>query len=213
MRKSFVMMGVTLLFASIAGAQEVPKAEGFIGYNYVRFNPDSPFVPSFNANGGNGQAVYNFSKWFSGVLDVGAVTNSSLFGSTADTTVMNFVAGPRATYRNKSRFTPFVQALFGGAYSTTSARIFLLPAIGPLLPPGVILPPDLPVSARLHASFTGFAMLVGGGLDIRINKRIAFRPIGADYYLTRLPSLQAGDQTSRNNFRYSAGFNFLVGAR
>jgi hypothetical protein len=30
-------------------------------------------------------------------------------------------------------------------------------------------------------------MLLGGGLDMKINKRVTFRPIGADWYMTRLP--------------------------
>ena len=56
-------------------------------------------------------------------------------------------------------------------------------------------------------------MMAGGGLDIKVSKHIALRPIGADYYLTRIPSLLTGDTSNRNNFRYSAGINFLMGAR
>ena len=66
---------------------------------------------------------------------------------------------------------------------------------------------------RLTASHTGFAMFAASGLDIKINKNIPFRPVGADYYLTRLPSLLTGNITNRNNFRYSAGVNFLFGAK
>ena len=54
-------------------------------------------------------------------------------------------------------------------------------------------------------------MMAGGGLDIKLSKHIAFRPIGADYYLTRVPSFLTGNTTNRNNFRYSAGINFLFG--
>jgi hypothetical protein len=56
-------------------------------------------------------------------------------------------------------------------------------------------------------------MLLGGGLDIKVGKHIALRPIGADYYLVRLPSFVTGNDTNRNHFRYSAGVNFLFGAR
>jgi hypothetical protein len=213
MRKSFVAVGSVLLSVSIAGAADVPRMETFLGYNYVRFNPNSNFIPSFNANGGGGQFVYNANKWIGGVFDLGAVHNGSLIGSTADTTVVNFVAGPRVAFRNRSRFTPYAQVLFGGAYSTTSARVSLRPGGGVFLPPGIVVPPDTPITARLNASHTGFAMMAGGGLDIKLSKHIVFRPIGADYYLTRIPSLLTGDTTNRNNFRYSAGFNFLFGAQ
>jgi hypothetical protein len=211
MRKIITAIATFPFFALVAAATDFPKTEAFLGYNFVRFNPNSGFVPSFNANGGGGQFVYNVDKWIGGVFDMGAVTKGTLQGFNINTTVLNFVAGPRVTYHNHSRFTPFAQVLFGGAYSTASARVSLLPD-GTVIPPGIIVPPDLPITARLNASHTGFAMFAGGGLDIKVNKHIAFRPIGADYYLTRLPSLVTGNTTNRNNFRYSAGVNFLFGA-
>jgi hypothetical protein len=212
MRKSFFIVGAVLLSISVAGATDVPQTEAFLGYNYVRFNPNSDFIPSFNGNGGGGQFVYNFNKWFGGVFDAGAVHNGSLGASRFDSTLINYVAGPRVTFRNESRFTPFVQALFGGGYATTSAQINLLTGPTPL-PPGIVLPPNSPITARINASRTGFLMLAGGGLDIKVNKHMSFRPIGADYLLTRMPSLLTGNDTNRNNFRYSAGVNFLFGAQ
>jgi len=212
MRKIITVIAAVPLFALAAAATEFPKTEAFLGYNFVRFNPNSGFFPSFNANGGGGQFVYNVNKWIGGVFDMGAVTKGTLGGFNIDTTVLNFVAGPRFTYRNHTRFTPFGQVLFGGAYSTASARVSLLPLGGEVIPPGIVVPPDVPITARLNASHTGFAMFAGGGLDIKVSKHIAFRPIGADYYLTRLPSLLTGNTTNRNNFRYSAGVNFLLGA-
>jgi opacity protein-like surface antigen len=209
MRRIFAIVAAVPLFALVAAATDVPRMETFLGYNFVRFNPNSGFIPSFNANGGDGQFVYNVNKWIGGVVDLGAVSKGTLQGFPVDTTVINFVAGPRFTYHNHSKFQPFVQALFGGAYSTASTQISLLG--GETLPP--FLPPDVPISARLHASHTGFAMFVGGGIDYKVSKHIAFRPIGADYYLMRLPSALTGDTTNRNNFRYSAGVNFLLGAQ
>jgi hypothetical protein len=212
MRKIIAVIAALPLFAMVAGATDAPAAEAFLGYNFVRFNPNSDFIPSFNANGGNGQFVYNLNKWFGGVVDIGAVTKGTLNGFNIDTTVLNFVAGPRFTYYNHSRFKPFVQVLFGGAYSTASAPLQVLNG-SVVVPPGLPIGANLPISARLTASHTGFAMFAGGGLDIMISKHMAFRPIGADYYLTRLPSFFTGDSSNRNNFRYSAGVNFMFGAR
>jgi len=213
MRKMIAVIAALPLFALVAGATDWPVAEAFAGYNFVRFNPNSPFLPSLNANGGNGQFVYNVNKWIGGVFDAGAVTKGTINGFNVDATVVNFVAGPRFTYFNHSRFRPFVQALFGGAYTTASAQINLINGVASTLPPGFVLPPNVPISARLVASRTGFAMLAGGGLDIKINKHMSFRPIGADYYLVRLPSFLTGNDTNHNNFRYSAGVNFLFGAK
>ena len=92
---------------------------------------------------------------------------------------------------------------------TPAVAAGVLPAA---LPPGLIIPPGLPVSGRLVASNTDFAMLAGGGLDIKINKHVFFRPVEASYYLTRMPSFLTNNVTSnRNNFRYSAGVNFMFG--
>jgi hypothetical protein len=209
MRRLIAVIAALPLSALVAAATDFPMAEGFLGYHFVRFNPNSDLIPSFNANGGGGQFAYNINKWVSGVFDMGAVTKGTLGGFNIDSTVINFVAGPRVYFRNHSRFTPFVHALFGGAYATASARIDLDRS----LIPTPLLPEDDRdrITARLNASRTGFAMLAGGGLDIKINNHVAFRPIGADYYLTRMPSLITGRESNRNNFRYSAGFNFLFG--
>jgi hypothetical protein len=43
-------------------------------------------------------------------------------------------------------------------------------------------------------------MLIGGGLDIKVSKHIALRPIGEDYYYTRLPSFITGNDTNKNPF-------------
>jgi opacity protein-like surface antigen len=212
MKNSLRVIGAALLCAAAASATDYQRYEIFAGYSFVRFNPNSGFIPSFNANGGNGQVVYNFNRWFGAAFDAGAVTKGVLGGFNVDTTVANFVGGPRFTW-HMGRFRPYGQVLFGGAYATTSTGISLLPAVVPTaLPPGLILPPGLPVSARLVASNTNFAMLAGGGLDIKISKHVFFRPVEASYYLTRLPSfLTTGNTTNRNNFRYSAGINFMFG--
>jgi hypothetical protein len=213
MKRSFVLLGVGLLYALEAGATDMPRWETFLGYNFVRFNPNSDFVPSFNANGGGGQFVYNVNHWLGGVFDLGAVNKGTLGGFNVDTTVINFVAGPRVTFLRHSRWMPFAQVLFGGAYATTSAPVSVLPANLINIPPALITDPNIPVTTRIHASHTGFAMMAGGGLDIKLSRHIAFRPIGADYYLTRVPSILTGNTTNRNNFRYSAGVNFLFGAQ
>jgi hypothetical protein len=82
-----------------------------------------------------------------------------------------------------------------------------------LLPTGLVLDPNTPISTRLTASNTGFAMMAGGGLDIKISKHMSFRPIGADYYLTRVPSFVTGNTANREQFSLLAGVNFLIGGQ
>jgi opacity protein-like surface antigen len=84
--------------------------------------------------------------------------------------------------------------LFGGAYESTSAP--------------VILGSNL----RATRQETGFAMTAGGGLDIKINKNVSFRPIQLEYFYTRLRHFPFGNDNSQNNLRYSAGVNFTFGS-
>jgi hypothetical protein len=215
MKKSVVLIAGLLVCAFVLSATDEPKFETFLGYNYVRFNPGSNnnIVPSFNANGGSGQFVWNFNHWIGAAFEAGAVTNTSLLGGALDTTTVHYVAGPRFSWHKHSRWMPYGEALFGGGQSFASAQISAIQVGGPIVTPLAALPPGTPISARVQLdSSSHFAMLVGGGLDIKLDKHIAFRPLGFDYYLTRLPNY-FGDTSNKNNWRYMAGVNFLFGAK
>jgi outer membrane protein OmpA-like peptidoglycan-associated protein/opacity protein-like surface antigen len=210
MKKCIAIIGASILCAWTAAAADVPKGGVYLGYEYVRFNPGG-VVPDFNANGGGGQFIYNFNGWLGAVVDAGAVHNGDLTGFHLDSTFVNFLGGPRFSIRRSKRFVPYFQALFGGVYSTSSTQLSVFPIATPaiVLP---VLPTDLPVTARLNTSQTKFAMTAGGGLDIKVGKHMMFRPIGIDYYLTKLGNgpIDGGD-SHQNNLRYSAGVTFLFG--
>jgi hypothetical protein len=216
MKRSFKVAGITLLSALVASAwpqgEEYPKWEVFLGYDFVRFNPNSDFIPSFNANGGSGQIVYNFNRWIGLAFDAGAVNKGILNQVPWNTTVANFTGGPRVTWRKWSRFQPYGQVLFGGFYATTSVPVTILTEDNAVIPPGFNVVPGSPTSARVGFSTTGFAMLAGGGLDIKLGRHVAVRPFEASYYLTRFPNFFTnGNSRNINNFRYSAGVNFMFG--
>ena len=228
MKKIVLIVGAALLTASVAAASDTGFGGAFLGYNWVRFNPNSNIpgvtLSSFDMNGGDVQLAYTLKPGVGLVLDVGAVHAGSLFGIAnsvtsngrgVDHTLANFVLGPRYTFHKHSRLMPFAQALFGGSRASSSTSVTILQGGVVWPPPGLIVPPGTaqPVDATLQAERWGFAMLIGGGLDIKVGKHVAFRPIGADYYLTRLPAFVTGNDTNKNHFRYSAGVNFLFGAR
>jgi hypothetical protein len=120
------------------------------------------------------------------------------------------------------RIQPFAQVLFGGGYATSSmqldvvgAKIVAPPSVSHPTAPPIDINPNMPLSVRVVSSRGGFAMLVGGGVDIKISKHVNFRPIGADYLLMRLPTLPnfigGSSRANWNNFRYTTGFNFTWG--
>jgi hypothetical protein len=217
MKKNIAILGAVSLWALTAAAQEAPRSEVFLGYTYTRFNSATD-VPAFSANGGSGQFVLNFNKWFGFVSDIGAVHNGNVGGFHLDTTVTNFLFGPRVPIKRGSRVSPYFQTLFGGVYASTSARV-TVPAGSVIVPPpldpnyGVPVTPGGSVALRASAQQTAFAMTVGGGLDIKINRVMSFRPVGLDYYLTRLQNLRSLNDNNQHNLRYTTGVNFTFGAQ
>jgi hypothetical protein len=202
-----------LLFALAAAAQDVPKIETFVGFTYTRVNSASN-IPAFSANGGGGQFVVNINKWVAAVADIGAVHNGNVGSYNLDTTLTNFLFGPRIPIRVSHRVIPYAQVLFGGVYGSTSTQVNV-PANGIAVPP-IVNPTPLPggaVALRASASETAFAMTAGGGLDIKINRLVSFRPIGLDYYLMRLQNLRTAGDNNQHCLRYTAGLNFTFGAR
>lgn len=209
MRTRIAALGAASLFAFAASAQDVPKAELFVGFTYTRMNSATD-VPAFSANGAGGQVVVNIRRWIGAVADLGAVHNGNIGGYHLDSTFTNFMFGPRVPIRMSHRMTPYIQALWGGVYGSSSAQL--------TAPPGsAFVPPNLvangSVAIRASTSQTGFAQAYGGGLDIKVNNWVSFRPIGLDYYMMRLQNLRSLNDNNQNCLRYTAGVNFTFGAR
>jgi len=214
MKKIITIITTSLCFAFVAGATDIPRTEVFLGYSFVRLSSNGNIIPSRDANGGSGQFVYNFSKGFGVAFDTGAVTNGAIHQTNVDTTVAHLVMGPRYKFNQHSKFQPYVQALFGGAYTTASTEIFAVPVVNPLVAINPLIPlPGDPISARLVASRRSFAMLIGGGLDWKVSKHMQFRPVAFDYFMTQPESLITGQTRERNNWRYSVGVNFTLGTQ
>jgi hypothetical protein len=224
MTRSTTLIAAGLLFAFVAGATDIPRYEAFLGYTYVRanqFNQNTGLgqtIGGFDMNGGSAQFIYNFNKYFSGVADIGAVTKQNVGVINADNTTTFYLFGPRVSYHNHSRFTPYAQIVFGGATRTVSRQLDVLTGANiPVFPvataqslfPGA----NTQITAQVSATQTAFAMAVGGGLDWKIAKRFSFRPVSVDYVLTRFPSFLTGNNSNQNSIRASAGFIFTFGEK
>src|SRR5689334_7061751 len=99
MSKQIPSFAVMLLFALGSVAQDVPKAEVYAGYQFVRYNASAP-VNAFTANGGAGSFQYNFNKYIGFVGELGGVHNGKLtIGSSGvlqpDQTAFTYLFGPR----------------------------------------------------------------------------------------------------------------------
>jgi len=206
MKKCVLLSGAVLLAAYSALAQGDPKVGAFVGYDYTRFFSSTDRA-NFHANGGDGEVIFNFKKRFGIVFDAGAVNQTGIGGFSSDTTIAHFLAGPRFNFTHRSRFRPYVQGLFGGVHIASSVPILGDPVSSAL--PGVI--PGQPLSVRFIASQTKFALAAGGGLDIRIAKKVYFRPIGVEYFLARAGTFLTRGDNDLDGIRYTAGFTFMFG--
>ena len=99
-----------------------------------------------NQNGANVSVAGNFNRWLGLAGDVGGYRKSKA-GATFNT--YTYMGGPRFSYRNSSHVTPFAQALVGGAHGSLNAF-------------------------GSSGSGNGFAYSVGGGVDLGLNKHIAY---------------------------------------
>jgi hypothetical protein len=169
--------------AQTATHSEYPKVEVFAGFSAlgeangrgISFGPNGAVNGNYNAGAGFETSVIgnltkhvglkgDFSAHFGNKRGNGNITRCIPACTTAtqdfkfNTRVYDFLAGPEFKARNSTRFTPFGHVLAGVAH--TSAN-FTTP--GPTF------------NVFLKSSNNGFAMGLGGGLDIRATKRVSFR--------------------------------------
>ena len=194
MKTRGMLFGSLLIFGVAAYAQEVstPKVEVGLNYSYSRMNPGGS-LPSYNANGGFGSVQYNFNKAFGVVADLGANYVGNVNGVQIGNTAFEYLFGPRFTWRH-SRFSPYVQALFGGerfsnGYNPSSS------------------------SPLLGTSQNNFAGAFGGGLDVTLTQHVAVKPFQVDYLMTQFAPGSGNPTNVANNLRYSAGVVFRFGSK
>ena len=137
MRNFFRFVLLAAFMVAPAVAQEGPRAELFGGYEYLRLNPGGTGCHGFGANLG-----YNLNNWFGAVGDFGVCKETG--GSTFHN--INYLFGPRFSYRSYGKLTPFAQVLFGGQHAAGS-----------------------------NLAFDSFAMTLGGGAEYSYNQHISFR--------------------------------------
>jgi hypothetical protein len=156
MKKCVAVLVATVLAVWTAAAEDVPKIGTYLGYEYVRFN-SATNVPAFSANGGGGQFIYNFNRWISGVVDLGAVHNGNIHNLQLDSTVANALAGPPRRWARRCRVLRPTFRFCSVSLCTTSAA----PLTDVVLPPGRALPTGSFLRATRPRSV---CMTAGGGL-------------------------------------------------
>jgi opacity protein-like surface antigen len=191
MMRCVALIGFGALCLSNAVAEDWPRYEASANYTFTHFSTDVG-APPLNANGGSLQFAFNFNKWVSGVAEVGASRLSSFADNTAfpgsspaRDAILTYLVGPRLTFR-RSRITPYIQTLFGGASVMGGSVI-------------------------VNRQQTGFAMTAGGGLDVKVNRHLSLRAFQVEYFSTVLDNFRVVGDKWQINLRASAGIVFTFG--
>jgi opacity protein-like surface antigen len=194
MRKLLLTAALLLALPMIALAQdEAPKVEIFGGYSYLRLDDDFTGLDR-DLNGFNTSFTTNLNKWFGITAEFsGHYGTANIAGVNTDFDTYIFAVGPRVAYRGIERITPYGHVLVGAARSSLDFGN----VVG-------------------SVSGSGFALVVGGGVDLKLTDNIALRLFQADYVLTRIDNITnsatSGFNTqNQNNFRASTGVVVRLG--
>ncbi|HLQ00277.1 MAG TPA: outer membrane beta-barrel protein [Candidatus Limnocylindria bacterium] len=184
MSRSILAGFLFLLLATTAHAQLPTRGDAYIGYSYFRAGSSANnSVSSANLNGWNASVEFKLLPWIGGVADFGGNYGTErvplicptfpscpvISLSASDHT---FLFGPRVSV-SIGKFKPFVHGLFGGARTKGNGSGFSI-------------------------SDTAFATALGGGVDYRLVRGIAWRAQADDVRT----SFFSGTQ---HNFRFSTG--------
>jgi hypothetical protein len=181
MRNAFLIAFMLTAFAGLSAAQ---SGNVFFGYSY--YNADLPSLAANNVNMNGWEATLEgrVVPHLSFVADFSSHYGSQTLAPTTcpgplpclqppynsvNLAVYNVMFGPRV-YASIGRFRPFAEVMVGAGH----------------------------VNANLAGSDTSFATAIGGGLDYRIIRPVAWRFQG-DYVETRFFG------TTQNNVRFSTG--------
>jgi opacity protein-like surface antigen len=126
MKRWVLLFAASLCFSAMASAQaeDNPKFEGFVGYSYLHveepgdylgFENDGTPPLRANLNGASASIAFNPIKYLGLVADVGGYKGTEA-GQYAGGNIITYLFGPKLSFQ-KGRFTPFAQALFGGAHN------------------------------------------------------------------------------------------------
>ena len=228
MNKLFLALCLTVISSIFAFAQksDIKRAEFYVGYsnNQVETgNGNSNGTATFTTTGNSIQNFFDNRTSFNGFEVAGVASVSRFFGikgdfsaayrnkdftsqsatiGTASTTfgfqsknsLYNFLGGVQIKDNtSEAKIKPFAHALFGVGYGRST--------INNLSCTDAVTGSDCS-SLVTGNSDTGFASAFGGGLDVKLNKKINLRVIQVDYNPVHL------NGRTFDNVRFGAGVNF-----
>ena len=158
---------------------DIPRREIGLNYNYIHANAPPGQCGCFSLNGGSAAIVYNIRPNWSAVADVSVAHANNVDGTLQNITIINYLFGPRRSWRNHTRYIPYAQVLLGGAKEDVNFEFVI--------------------------NRNSFGLSAGGGVTTRLSRRVGFNIAQFDYVYTQIPNAKSNRQ---NNIRIATGFIF-----
>jgi opacity protein-like surface antigen len=204
--KRLALLTIALFTSSaIASAQTDKKPEFFAGYSYESVDTGikstdltattTSLDSRFNSNGLNLSATGYLTKrlGITGDFSANFANRADTFGTdtgNSKVSLYNFTGGPQLRFPSMSKFTPYVHVLAGLARRNLTETFTS----------GI---------NNFTDNNTSFAMNLGGGLDYRLNQRLAWRLVQFDYnpiwLRGRTINTTSFPDRTLNGFRFSTG--------
>ncbi len=195
MRKLAFVLALGFLSVPASAQDNYPRAELFGGFSFGSIEVSAPVRGTSGheaAEGFQAAIAVNVNRTLGIVADFGGLwgdQRSFVSGTSfAEGTfrVLHIFAGPRFTKRT-NRIAVFVHVLPGFAQQRET-----------IMRKGFFSPPTTTTSAS-----NGFAMALGGGVDVNLGKHLAIRAVQVDYLPIRVSTPFFYD--SRHNVRVGVG--------
>ncbi len=178
MRKLAFVLTLGFLSVPASAQSDYPRAELFGGFSFGSIEVKAPVSNTFGheaAEGFQAAIAVNVNRTLGIVADFGGLWGDHPTFSSGTTfaegtfRVLHIFVGPRFTKRMDG-FAVFVHALPGFDQQRET-----------IMRKGFFSPPTTTTSTS-----NGFAMALGGGVDVNLGKRLAIRALQVDYLPTRV---------------------------
>jgi len=186
MRK-FASVGILILGLCLAAAaaDDSPKAEAFGGVSFLHIDTMGQAGVKRNYAGWDSEFQYNLSKILGVTADVGG-NYGRLQPNIANSHTYTLAFGPTFSLRTEHS-TIFAHTLFGE--NTTNI-----------------------ITTGANSSDSAFAMVWGGGFDVKLSHTLALRLGQLDWVYTRHNYTAIGLLDHQNNIRYTGGIVINLGS-
>lgn len=180
--RTLLLAGAALALSttSLLGQAPAPQREVDLAVTYLAQRSNLTPGQFFWRQGGAFELSAEAFHGFGIAMNIAGSQASNIQGTGIDLDTLTTTFGPRYTWHHR-KLAVFGQGLLGESHAWNT----LIPQTG-----GAV------------STYDAFALQVGGGVDLRIGRHFAIRPVQADWIRTEFPNSTTNVQ---NNLRLGAG--------